>query len=249
MNDGDDVRIMRINTVRFAGISGRFLCAETLGPRFVLLLFGFPPGDIRSKHHAEMQRITRQGWSILVMDYPGVRDSDGEFSPANALAATRKALAFLRKGKATDAWTRQPLAWECDDIAVCGVSFGGAVALTLAAGSDVRRVLAVSPVVDWNEELGESDAQIKRILGSALPHTVRLSKDWSDWSAVQPADHLRALAAKDVFIVSAKDDDVVPAAQGAWLADKTGAHLTLLAEGGHVGAGDVPLRVWKRFLH
>lgn len=107
-------------------LRGRMFVADGAGPHpTVLFLNGFEgspeaPGFLAPVHEA--------GHNVLFFTYGGTWGSDGRFSVDRVLADARAALAFLRSSEA-----RAGYRVDRNHVAVYGLSFGGWVALSLAA--------------------------------------------------------------------------------------------------------------------
>ncbi len=233
---------------RFSGVQASLFFEGAPGPRFLVSLSGMPPGAPLSKHHPAVVEAVSRGWSVLVPSYPGTYDSSGTFSPRQALRMVRRCVAFCEGGTGTELWGDTDVSWRCREVALLGTSFGGALALVATARLHIQRVLAISPVVDWKMELGEDDAELKRIMRRAFPKTMRPGDDWDEWGVVNPADEVKALHHATIFVVAARDDTVVPIAHSEWLAKQVQVSLTRVPEGGHIGPSHVPSRVWTAFL-
>ena len=86
-------------------------------------------------------RLVREGWAVLRFNFRGIGDSEGRASTGEAeVADVEGALAWAR-----ERYPKVP-------VALCGWSFGAAVALrTVCAGSEPSAVAAIAPAVKPRE--------------------------------------------------------------------------------------------------
>lgn len=185
----------------------------------VLFLSGFPgwpdaPPFLEPIHDA--------GYNVLFFPYRGTWASDGLFSAGNVLADAQAALAFLRS---PDAQTTYRI--DADEIVPYGTSFGGWVALSLAArdpslecvaatvpanlGVIGRKWSTVEPYrTEWRTMLEQMSAElpVRLVDGpTGLMRDVMQHSDVYDIVPLMPALHDRT-----VILFGAEQDEVAPIA-------------------------------------
>lgn len=116
-------------------IRGRMYVAAGPGPHpTVLFLHGFPG---RPAWPALMKPIQASGRNVLAIQYRGMWESDGTFTPTSVLEDVERARAFL-----ASADTRRRYRMSDAPPALVGHSFGAWVALTAARRSPERECVA-----------------------------------------------------------------------------------------------------------
>lgn len=111
---------------------GQVFVAPGSGPHpTVILLHGFPGHET---NHDLARVLQRGGWNAVVVHYRGSWGSGGGYSFAGALEDADRTVAFVR-----EAGNAARLRVDPDRIALAGHSFGGFVALSLAADDPTIR--------------------------------------------------------------------------------------------------------------
>jgi alpha-beta hydrolase superfamily lysophospholipase len=196
----------RFEEVHFASLDGTplygwFLDAGTAAPGLVLC-HGYQRAieETFSLGHD----LHEHGYNVLLFDFRGCGRSGGRYTsigyhePLDARAAL--------------AWRRGRLA-PGTPLGMLGISMGGSVALTVAAGEpDVRAVVADSAFATLAAAVEERFSGVPR---SALP-LYRLSLRTAERlcggrvAAVRPVDAARRLCDRPVLLIHSTDDRIVP---------------------------------------
>lgn len=111
------------------------------GPRpTVLFLHGFPGHET---NHDLARVLQRAGWTVVVVHYRGSWGSDGVFSFTGAREDVVRTLGFVR-----DPANGRRLRVDAERIVLAGHSFGGFLALSVAAGD--ARILGVASIAGFD---------------------------------------------------------------------------------------------------
>lgn len=220
------------------------IVAEVLFPkrqtdRVAILAIGAPSAPSKKE---TLRFLADQGYVVIFPRYRGTWESEGNFlehSPAKDIADI--ILALTKKHSFSDIATQEKKTLRVSAIHLFGGSFGGPAVLLNTRFPIVKKVIALSPVIDWN------------ILGKDEPFDfyVRFSregyggafrtKNIRDWQKLirtdfyNPIDHTASVLGKKVFIIHCKDDTHVPYEPVIPFAKKTGAAYYLKPKGGHLG--------------
>lgn len=182
----------------------------------------------------------QNGYLAIHPRYEGSWDSDGHFaahSPHKDIEAVIQALA--KKKFLTDLWTSKKIFFRMSELVLLGSSFGGPAVLLNSNNKHVKKVIAVSPVLDWSAE-GEDEPFGKWVtfLEEGYPgaYRVKSKKDWQNFQKkdfYNPVTMTREIDGSKIFILHAQDDHVVPVEPVVPFAEKTGAQFYLKPRGGH----------------
>lgn len=196
--------------------------------------------------------LADQGYVAIFPRYRGTWESDGYFlehSPAQDIQDIIKEL--VRKKSVQDLFSGESKRVFVNAIHLFGSSFGGAAVLLNSQHALVKKIIAISPVLDWKKE-GESEPFgphvqfVKAAFGMA--YRTRQKSDWQKLvttDVYNPVAHTDKIIGKKVFIIHAKDDTVVPCEPIIPFVHKTGAQYYLKPHGGH----NLDLRhqfLWKK---
>jgi dipeptidyl aminopeptidase/acylaminoacyl peptidase len=151
-------------------------------------------------------------------------------------------------------WDGKKFKLKPDEIFVIGTSFGGPAAILASRDARVKKIVAISPVVDWRalNKDGSVDAEARFVceaFGNGYrtdPHGYAKLKKGKFYS---PAYCANEIDGAKLFIVHAKDDEVVryrEVAQFAAAKKKQGAVFVSLKKGGHLSSRTTVEKYWKR---
>ncbi|HEX2138594.1 MAG TPA: alpha/beta hydrolase [Woeseiaceae bacterium] len=244
-------------------VTGTLHFAEGAGPHpTVLFLSGFP-GWPESPDFLEPVRDA--GYNVLFFPYRGTWGSDGLFSAENALADAEAALAFLRSPEAESEYHV-----DAEAIVPYGTSFGGWVALNLAAEKPRIDCVAAHVVANigrmarqwqaddayrdaWRQNFEQMSAELPiRLEGGAGAFMATLMERADEYDVVSA---LPALRGRTVILFGAEQDEVAPMdAHYLPIADglaggNTGDVTLMTAPGGHQDvqpSWDAELLSWLR---
>jgi pimeloyl-ACP methyl ester carboxylesterase len=239
---------------------GRDIVTEFLPPRrpsrdVVILCTGMPNIP---KHHAYLEKFSQAGYWAFHPHYRGTWESDGQFLRRSPHEDIRDVMDGLSRGWETFTLDRaQKFRLNPRRIILIAGSFGGPAALLNSRDPRVKKVVALSPVVDWRvmgkrEPLGKLKLYVRAAFGQGY----RFAD--SDWAKLQkgnfynPTTNQEAIDAKKVLLIHAKDDDTVPAWTVRAFAKETSSRLVMLSQGGHFSThGLLDPKLWlkiRRFI-
>jgi uncharacterized protein len=191
-------------------LQGWFYPAAGTGPfATVILLHGFPPES--QDVIGQGARLMQEGINVLVFDHRGVRESEGVFTPQNALADVYAAIAYLRTTDVAESMKLDP-----SRIILAGYSYGGGLALIASlqepsiykiatiAGADLAELarqclendeFRKNAEIQKDEEMDER-GMVRGLGGKAFVASVIDRMDEYDW-----LKHAEALADKDILLI------------------------------------------------
>ncbi len=216
-----------------------------------ILAIGAPSGSPKKER---LQFLAAHGYVAIFPRYRGTWESDGWFLEQSPAKDIRDVILELeKKKKVVDVLTGEIFPVQVNAIHLFGGSFGGPAALLNSDLPIVKKVIAVSPVIDWSA-LGEDEPFDEFVRYSCLGYggTYR-TKQKSDWQKLvrtnfyNPIDHINKIDGKKVFIVHAKDDRNVLCDPVVPFAHKTGSSYYIKPTGGHDLRLD-QLFLWKKIV-
>lgn len=151
-----------------------------------------------------------------------------------------------------DLWNNKKYKIKKPKVYLIGSSFGGPAAILASMDTRVRKAIAFSPVIDWkvNSKL-ESLDRLGKFTKTAFGNGYRFrQKDWNKLKKgrfYSPIAAVNNLDKNKIYIIHAKDDEVVYADTSIKFAKKLGCKITLLKKGGHLSAFNLTKATfWKR---
>jgi len=199
-------------------------------PKPVLLLHGFTGNKTEAgRLFTDLARfLCANGYAALRFDFRCHGDSPlpfEEFTISYALEDARNAAAFLKTLDGVDA----------SRFAVVGLSMGGGVAVSLAAGrEDVAALVLLAPALDW-PELAQRIPQPPVREGYVYMGALRLRAERAAETMRFSVMHLAEEVKAPTLIVHAVDDEVVPIGQARRFYEKLRVEKKLLeVRAGHV---------------
>jgi pimeloyl-ACP methyl ester carboxylesterase len=186
--------------------------------------------------------LCHQGYVVIAFRYRGTWESGGVFlqeSPAKDVELVVSEL--IKSGGIMDFYNQTTLPIKVKTIHLFGTSFGGPAVLLNSHLPLVSKVIALSPVLDWNEE---SEAEpfdfFVRFTREAFGSAYRLSSEkiWQkllNSEIYDPIKSHQSIQGKKVFIIGASDDEVTPSSLIPEIAALTGARYYIKPKGGHLG--------------
>lgn len=207
--------------------------------KIAIMAIGAPSSSSKKE---PMQFLASQGYVVILPRYRGTWESDGNFLEKSPAQDIHDVITELTKKRAVhDVATKKKVPIKVSAIHLFGGSFGGPAVLLNTQLPIVKKVIALSPVIDWSVEGKDEPFDFfvyysKRGFGGA--YRTRHIKDWqkliqSDF--YNPIAHTSEINGKKVFIIHCKDDAVVPYEPVVPFAEKTGATYYLKPKGGHRG--------------
>jgi pimeloyl-ACP methyl ester carboxylesterase len=151
---------LRIPTAGGAQLNAIIYRAGGPGRHPVVVMFHGYPGNEKNLDLAQVLR--RAGYHVVWLNYRGSWGSGGDFTLGNGLEDARRVLAFVRSAVAAEKYGFDP-----SRIAVLGHSYGGWVALMIAAEDPAIRTVvtlaAWNPVIDLQQAGGDPAKRAKLV--------------------------------------------------------------------------------------
>ncbi len=221
----------------------RGIIAEVLFPdhqtgKVAVLAGGLPSSPVK---HDLLRFLTKRGYLALFFRYRGTWESSGSFlenSPADDLHDILTELS--RKKSLRDIASGEKIPLKVSSIHLFGSSFGGPAVLLNSKHPMVKKVIVLSPVLDWKsvDQGKEPLHPHARFLEQGYPgaYRVRSSKDWQKLlknDFYNPVTMTDKVDGKKIFILHAADDEVVPMDPLLPFVEATGATYYVKPHGGH----------------
>lgn len=226
----------RISLAR--GIIADALLPERQTGKIAILAGGLPSSPEKNDR---LRFLARHGYVAIFFRYRGSWESQGNFLEKSPASDIYDILTELSQRKSViDVASGKKIPLKVSAIYLFGGSFGGPAVLLNSKHPLVKKVIALSPVLDWQsvDQGIEPFHPHVRFLERGYPGAYRVkSKD--DWRKLfrpdfyNPATMLEKIDGKKVFILHAKDDTVVPVDPLLPFVEATGASYYLKPHGGH----------------
>ncbi|MEI7512838.1 MAG: alpha/beta hydrolase [Candidatus Uhrbacteria bacterium] len=184
---------------------GDFLLAESKPKGIIILCEGMPALPERADL---MNRFCRNGYHVFLPRYQGTWENSGTFlkhSPAKEIRELCKAI--------NDSIQPSSKRIRSTHFILIGTSFGGSVAIDAADHPSVRRVIALSPVIDFAlmPDLKTLGTHLKEFYPGAYRFE---QKDWNkllNGKLIQPLLKLSSPTRKKIqIILGGKDTTISP---------------------------------------
>jgi hypothetical protein len=238
---GYDEGYMRAKRVCVAdGIVCDILPPKKQSKKVMIFCSGLPsmPGKDRALVFAR-----KHGYWGVNFRYRGTWESSGRFlahSPEQDVFDVIESL----KGELVDVWSEEVFKIDVEAIVVVGASFGGAVALCCANDPRVKKVVALSPVIDWTaQSQTEPPEYLLRVIQKGYGGAFRFTDQ--DWERLfcgeicQPKLFEEAIDSAKVLVIFTKDDAVVPFGPTQEFVKNIDSKAVCLKKGGHLGSSSV----------
>lgn len=221
--------------------------------KVVIICDGMP--SVPSKRML-LEFFAKKGYCAIHVRYRGSWESHGKFLEVSPDRDILDVIDELPKGF-TDLWTKKNYKLHPKETILLGTSFGGPAAILASRDARVTKVIVIAPVVDWKrdgkkERMKDFIPFMLEAYGMAYRTT---KKNWSkllNGGFYSPMALVQTLDGSKLFILHAKDDDIVPFRPVAQFAKKTGATFVALKTGGHLSSSMImEPKIWKtisRFL-
>ena len=234
---------------------GKDIVAEVQFPerqtgRVAILASGLPATPPR---RGVFEFLSKQGYVVIAFRYRGTWESGGSFlekSPALDVELIVEQLE--KKREIVDYYNQIALPVKLREIHLFGNSFGGPAVLLNTHLKLVTKVVALSPVLDWQvESEAEPFEFFVRFTREAFGHAYRLKNDTSwhkllETDIYSPIEKAKAIDGKKVFIIGTSDDTVTPSFVIPGFASTTGATYYIKPKGGHLGTSNLTQKFYWR---
>lgn len=197
-----------------------------------------------------MEFLSRKGFWCFAIRYRGTWESGGKFLKMSPAHDVRTVMDGLARGF-RDAFTEKKYRILSPEIYLFGGSFGGPAVILNSRDRRVRKVIALSPVIDWRARSREPMGWVERFTHRAFGDAYRFShRDWMKLASgkfYNPAAAPEEADGKKIMIVHAKDDMIVRLTPARKFATRTGAALVILPHGGHLSFSTIMRpAIWKK---
>ncbi|MDP2598779.1 MAG: prolyl oligopeptidase family serine peptidase [Candidatus Liptonbacteria bacterium] len=189
---------------------------------------------------ALIEFFAKKGYWFFFPRYRGTWESSGKFLRYPLDKDILDVINSLPRGF-KDLWSGKKYKVESPEVYLLGSSFGGPAGILASRDRRVKKVVAVSPIVDWTvpsraERLGWVWKYWREAFGEGIRSD---KKDWNKLekgSFYNPVRHIKEIDGKKILIIHAKDDRIVTYGPVAKFAKAVGAKLITLKKGGHLSS-------------
>lgn len=197
---------------------------------------GYPPGK------KVLSFLASKGYVAFGLRYRGTWESEGNFLKYSPAKDVKDAITYLIKNKGIiDAWSGQKIPVKIKHFDLFGASFGGPAVLLNSKTEKVRKVIAITPVVDFRKSgPGETWQKFLQFTKEGFGDAYRTQKS-SDWQKLLKTDFYNPVTMVDIispkkcFILQTLDDDVCIPENTRTFEEKTGVEVYYKPKGGHFG--------------
>jgi len=195
--------------------------------------------------------FAKKGYAAFHIRYRGMWESKGLFLQKSLDQDLIDVIDALPKGF-TDLWTKKRYAIAPKHIVLVGASFGGPAVILASRDPRVNKVIAISPVVDWRKD-GKAERMKDWIPFMLEAYSMAYRASRARWNKLlngmfyNPVAHAQEIDGSKIFILHAKDDDVVPFIPIRQFARKIKATLVARSVGGHLRTSLITQPIlWKK---
>lgn len=168
--------------------------------------------------------LVQEGFTVLNARYPGSWESYGRFGPSSSVKGAELGLTLLKEGKATDLRSLQTMNWNVDKVVLIGNSYGGAIAMTALATSELADGAVVfCPLLDpasqnFDPDKPEEDLStmypfLKRCHENTFRNLDR--QEWEDFvqgkHLCNPVNYITGLVDERILLLHGKEDTSIRA--------------------------------------
>lgn len=216
-------------------ILAEFMPPAKSSNKVVILCDGLPSVPAKA---GVIEYFAKRGYWAFHFRYRGTWESGGLFLSKSPDRDVSDVIDCLSKGF-TEMWGGQKFKIENPQVYVLGTSFGGCTAILSSRDPRVKKIVAVSPVVDWHRQSRiEPIQKLAAFVAQAFGTVYRINRH--DWDKLKkgtffnPISHEREIDGRKLFLVHAKDDLVVPWSPTSEFAKRVGAKIVVAKRGGHL---------------
>lgn len=215
----------------------------------VIILCGGMPGYPAKKEL--MFFLAEKGYWVFSPRYRGSWESDGWFLARSPHLDVIDVINSLTSGF-VDLWNNKKHRIKNPKICLIGSSFGGPAVILASKDKRVEKAVALSPVIDWRVETKlEPIDWLGKFTRIAFGNGYRFKqKDWNRLKSgvfYSPIAEVKKLDKNKIYIIHAKDDEVVYADTSVKFAKELDCKITLLKKGGHLSTSNLTKTAfWKR---
>lgn len=221
-------------------------CPPSKKSNKVIILCGGMP-SYPGKKEELMEFLSKKGYWVFIPRYRGTWESGGEFLKTSPHKDIIDVMNGIQKGF-TDLWSHTKHKILTPSYYLIGSSFGGPAAILASKDKRVKKVVALSPVIDWTKEK-KTMALEWNFTKSAFGAAYRLNiKNWNKLKTgkfYNPMSEIKKLDGNKLMIIHAKDDKVVGFQLSKKFSHILNSKFLLLPKGGHFSTSEIP-KLWNR---
>ncbi len=216
--------------------------------KIIILCCGMPSYPAKKEL---MFFLAERGYWVFLPRYRGSWESDGSFLQKSPHLDVIDVIDSLSSGF-YDLWNQKKYKIKTPRIYLIGSSFGGSAVILASRDKRVQKVIALSPVIDWRVETKlEPIDWLGEFTRKAFGNGYRFKqKDWEKLKSgtfYNPIATVKELNKDKIYIIHAKDDEVVYADTSVKFAEELGCKITLLKKGGHLSTSNLmKAPFWKK---
>ena len=177
---------------------------SSVSPKAIIILDGIPSIPRGEKL---MNIFASQGYCCFFPRYTGTWESGGEFLAKNPVNEIENFIKRIIRGI-----NLGNSHFISDSIVILGSSFGGAIALSLLQRPEIKKVVALSPVIDFSQVLGLETLSpfLKKFYPGAYRYSVRNWKKLIRGELISPKKNLEKIRNPERYLIlgGAKDEEV-----------------------------------------
>jgi pimeloyl-ACP methyl ester carboxylesterase len=193
-----------------------------------------------------MKFFTLHGYTAIVPRFRGTWESEGEFlqrEPILDVFDIVNEITNTQYKGVYDSFTGSSTRLRATKIFVVGGSFGGTGAVLASAHPKVRKVVALSPVIDWSydsidEPFSFFEKTVPYAFGDAYRYAKGTLRKLYRNEIYSPLKDTEKCMGKKILIIHAEDDTAVSIDPVYSFVRDTYAQLVELRRGGHLGLND-----------
>jgi len=213
--------------------------APTKKSNKVIIVCGGMPG-YPGRNSELLSWLAKKGYWAFLPRYRGSWESGGKFLKVSPHQDVLDVIDALPKGF-KDLWSGKNLKIKNPQVYLIGSSFGGTAVLLASKNSKVKKVIALSPVIDWREEDKNTIEPIDflaKFTKEAFGDGYRITND--GWKKLKggnffnPITEIKKFEAKKIFIIYAKNDKVVSSKTTKKFVEQLNCKSIVLNKGGHL---------------
>lgn len=202
----------------------------------VIILCGGMPGYPAKKDL--MFWLSNKGYWVFSPRYRGSWESNGSFLKKSPHLDVIDVIDSLSSGF-IELWNNKKYKIKNPKVYLIGSSFGGPAVILASMDKRVKKAVAFSPVIDWRVKTKiESVDWLGKFTKIAFGNGYRFKQ--KDWDKLKNGKFYNPIAAakwldkNKIYIIHAKDDEVVYADTSIKFVKELGCKITLLKKGGHL---------------
>lgn len=217
-----------------------FVVPECKSNKVIIICGGAP--SYPSKEEL-MFFLVKKGYWVFMPRYRGSWESDGVFLEKSPHIDVLDIIDSLSYGF-LDLWNNEKYVIKNPKIYLLGSSFGGPAVLLASVHKLVKKVVALFPVVDWCvdskvEPFEKFKSFTRRAFGQGYRANEKNFDKLRNGTFYNPIAHTHKMDKNKIYIIHAKDDEVVLPSTSIGFCKKIGCKLTLLKKGGHLSTSNV----------